>query len=812
MKWTYDWLKDYLETDATAQEIADTLTHIGLEVEGVEFPTVPVAAKIVEYQDIPDTHLHLLKVDDGGAELRQVVCGAPNARPGLMSALAVPGCKIGGMEIKSGRIRGILSDGMMCSGKELGISDDHDGIIELDASNEKVGQTISALRAAPNAVFDAGITPNRPDYLAVCGIARDLSAAGAGKFISKYDNYAGEMIGGARRAIIENKAACPDYCLCEIKNIKMAPSNARIAGRLSAIGITPRNAPIDATNYICYDLAQPMHCFDADEIHGDIIIRNAKMGEKFTDLFDNEYELVDTDLVIADEKGILALAGVIGGARGMTTDKTTNILLESAYFDPVAIRKTSKRLGISTDASYRYERGIDPTITFQGIMLAVKIITDTCGGNVEAAYRDWDRKNPKLKFISHDMSKANDIEWLKILEPRRIDYTPELFLKKTGINLDAARQKEILESLGFGVDTDGDNWTVIPTPARIDVLIPENIVSEVIRIYGYTNIKIKERPAAGDEKYEMTQNHMKMKLCGMGLSESVSYGFGHYEKEMILSDRANIKIKNPIAANFDTMRNSLVQNMLDVISLNDRFRRSNAALFEMGAVFDGSRPGQQHDQLIIARAGIYGDKIGIKHGREVDIYDVREDLLALFPAALVENDDAPPKWAHPFRAGRLVSGGRLVARFAELHPAVAKRFGIKTGVVLGLIDYADSIPELNEPDSPSKAPERGPQDAGALEKARISLAEFPLITRDFAFSVDSSTSADLLTITAQSADGRIIETNVFDEFDLGGDKKSVAFEIVIQPESNMSDTDLLELQNAVIAMVEKNCSAKIRDK
>ena len=382
MKWSYEWLKQYLDTKLTPAEIADKLNAIGLEVEDLSVPVLPIAAKIVECKEHENSdHLHVLKVDDGSGSLRQVVCGAPNVRVGMVSALAVPGCKIGEFTIESGKIRGVLSDGMMCSAKELGIGDDHSGIIELDAKKEKIGQPISALSGSGSAIFETSITPNRPDYLSLRGIALDLSAAGAGEYKeNKIDLL--KSVKGERNVNLLAKDACPTYRFCEIHGIKNAPSDKQIQNCLRSAGINPKNAPIDATNYICYDLAQPMHCFDADEIVGDITVRMAKTGEKFTDLFGNEHELCDKDLVITDDAGILALAGVVGGARGMTTDKTKNIILESAYFNPVSVRKSSKRIGLSTDSSYRYERGINPDGTLPALSLAAKIIMDACGGKI----------------------------------------------------------------------------------------------------------------------------------------------------------------------------------------------------------------------------------------------------------------------------------------------------------------------------------------------------------------------------------------------------------------------------------------------
>lgn len=776
MKFTQDWLQDYLDTDLSPVQIAETLTRVGLEVEDLIEISHPIAARIVECVDHPDSdHLHILTVDDGSGVPRTVVCGAPNARAGIVSALAVPGCKIGNMEIKSGKIRGVLSDGMMCSARELGIGEDHDGIMELDELNEVIGETVSALRDAPIAVFDAGITPNRPDYLAVRGVARDLAAAGVGALKPGPAVVTYPEIGSEIRVDIKNEIGCPTYRLCKISGIKNGPSNPTIAARLSAIGINPKNAPIDATNYICYDLAQPMHCFDAGEIVGNIVVRNAVAGEKFTDLFGSEHELIETDLVITDEAGILALAGVVGGMRGSVSDKTTNILLECAYFDPVTVRKTSKRIGVSTDSSYRYERGIDPNGTGYAMARAVDIIINACGGTVTENHIAGRTSAPEIN----------------------VNYTPDLFLKKTGVELSNAQQKTILENLGFVVDDKSDTWVIAPTSARVDITIAEDIISELIRLYGYDNIKPNKDIRRID--FETRVPMVKKQLVERGFFELLNYGFGHLASEQLLSDKDNVKVLNPIIDTFNTARNSLVLGMLNVIADNDRYKRSNLSLFELAPVFDGSNPGQQHDQLIIARTGIMGNKIGIKHGRDVSVYDIRSDLLALFPDAVVENDDNPQKWAHPYRAGRLVMDGKVVAQFAQLHPMIAKKFGIKTPVVIGLIDNAEILT------TPTKWSGKNNHCGN-----KIALSEFPMITRDFAFIANDNVSPDMITDAAIIADDRIIETNVFDVFDMGDGKKSIAFEIVIQPTDNVTDEELMKIQNAVIQSVENKCDAKLR--
>ncbi|MBQ2017196.1 MAG: phenylalanine--tRNA ligase subunit beta, partial [Alphaproteobacteria bacterium] len=652
MKWTLDWLNEYLKTDANADVISDTLTRIGLEVEDIISPISPIAAKIVECKPHENSdHLHVLMVDDGTGTLRQVVCGAPNARAGLISALALPGCVIGGHEITSGKLRGVVSNGMMCSALELGIGDDHSGIIELP-SDTKIGSPVVDAKT----VFDAGITPNRPDYLAVRGIARDLAAAGIGEYIAPSDPEFKQVSGTRSVKLATDK--CRAYKMVEIHDVKIAPSNKTISSRLAAIGINPKNAAIDATNYICYDMAQPMHCFDADEVNGDIVVRMAEQGEKFTDLFGTEHELTDSDMVISDATGILALAGVIGGARGCTTENTKNIILESAYFDPVLVRKSAKRHGISTDSSYRYERGIDPTITGVAAMRATEIIMHECGGKIVGTF-------------AAGTDTAPDIT---------IEYSPDYFLKKTGIEMDLDIQRDILVSLGYTVDYSKPIWRVKPHASRVDVEIPETIIADLLRIYGYDKIASAHKHTTGEIcTHDTKEMNIKNQMASRGLNECRSFGFGNYEIEKLLSDKENIIIANPITSDYDTMRNGLLYGLLMAVSNNEKRGYPDLNLFELGTVFDGDMPGAQHTSLCIVRTGSVSPKHWTGRNRNIDVYDIKSDLIALMAGQrfTVSTDDAP-RWAHPYRYAALMQGKKKIAEFGELHPSVAKKLRIKT--------------------------------------------------------------------------------------------------------------------------------------
>ena len=772
MKWSYEWLKEYLDTKLTPEEIADKLTSIGLEVEDLSTPILPIAAKIVECEKHPDSdHLHVLKVDDGTGTLRQVVCGAPNARVGLVSALALPGCKIGDITIQSGKLRGVTSDGMMCSGKELGINDDHSGIIELNEKKEKIGQVISALAGNASAVFDTSITPNRPDYLSVRGIALDLSAASAGKYIDKKISEL-KPVKGARKINLLAPEACPTYRFCEIHDIKNAPSDKIIQSRLLSAGINPKNAPIDATNYICYDLAQPMHCFDADEIVGDITIRMAKSDEKFTDLFGKEHVLCDKDLVICDDAGILALAGVVGGMRASTTDKTKNIILESAYFDPVSVRKTSKRIGVSTDSSYRYERGINPDGTLRALSLAADIIMKQCGGKIV------------------NVSGAGCLSYT----PESVTYTPDLCKQKTGIEIDEKIQKKILSDLHYDIkENKKGEWLITPIPSRVDVVIPENIVSDLIRIYGYDKvglIPVEETP--GHVTHNDLNISLKQKLANRGLNEIITFGFGNSKVESLLTDKPIVKIANPIVVDLDTARNNLLGNLLIAISNNEKRGFADVNMFELGTVFYGDMPGEQKTSICIVRSGVTSQKHWMKRNRPVDVFDVKSDLLSLIGDQKYTIDTSnAPLWAHPYKYGKIIQGKKVLGEFGELHPNVAKQLHIKTNVFVAIVDDIDNLPTNPK-------------------HKKIPVTDFMPITRDFAFVIDADSPSEKIIAAALASDKRIANAVIFDSFDMGDSQKSIAFTITIYPEQNMDDNELLKIQDVVIKNIESKCGAKLR--
>jgi phenylalanyl-tRNA synthetase beta chain len=519
-----------------------------------------------------------------------------------------------------------------------------------------------------------------------------------------------------------------------------------------------------------------LHCFDADEIVGDITVRMAQNGEKFTDLFGNEHELCDKDLVIADDAGILALAGVIGGSRGMTNDNTKNIILESAYFNSVSVRKSSKRHGVSTDSSYRYERGINPDGTARALAYAAKIITDACGGEIV------------------NVSVAGRASYT----PESVVYNPSYFEKKTGVSLDEKTQRDILNKLQFKiVDDKNGNWIITPNPQRVDVVIPENIVSELIRIYGYDKIGLAGAPKncnmnVSDKTENKSCMGIKNRLAALGLNENISFGFGNSKIEEMLTDKPIVRIANPITVDLDTARNNLLENLLLAVANNEKRGYSDLNLFEMGTVFDGDTPGAQHTSVCIVRTGTTSPKHWQKRNRNVDVFDVKADVLSLLGAQKFTIDTKnAPRWAHPYKYGAITQGPRVLAQFGELHPYVARQLHIKTPTMVAIIEDIDLLPQK-------------------VKHKKIPMTDFMPVHRDFAFIVDANYESQKIIATALASDARIANAVIFDSFDMGDGKKSVAFTITIYPETNMTDEDLLKIQNAVIVNVETKCGAKLR--
>lgn len=795
MKFTLSWLKEHLDTNASVDEISETLTKIGLEVEEVINPLADMegfcTARIEEVCDHPDSdHLHVLKVNDG-KDILQIVCGAPNVKKGMMGILAHVGAYIPlfGEKIKVGKVRGVESFGMMCAEDEIGVGSDHEGIIELPATAE-IGLSLAQVYKA-DPVFDINITPNRAECLGVRGVARDLAAAGLGKLkpleIKKTEGKFASPI----KVKVEDKNACPTYVGRYIKGVNNhAKTPDWMKKRLEAIGLRSISPLVDITNYINYDMARPLHVFDADKLKGNICVRMAKDGEGFESLEEKVYNLDNQSLGICDDEGIQCLGGIMGGiAKGCSND-TTNVFLESALFNPVCIARTGRKFQIDSDSRYRYERWVDPCSNVSGAEYATKMILDICGGEASELEIAGDENYTPVKTF---------------IRPQRVkDFI--------GIEVEPAKIVEILERLGFKVEMKEDKiWATSPT-WRGDIEGEHDLVEEVVRMIGLDNI-----PAASMEKgYFPAQTltpaqrrtvTVKHELAARGLLETVTWSFtdGKLAKYFRRSDKA-IEICNPITEELGEMRPSLLVNLLIGVKNNIARGYGNINLFECGPEFFGCKPGEQ--KLIVAgvRCGQTSKKHWLKENRNMDVFDAKADAMAAIAAANGPFDSArismdAPAYYHPGRSGALRLGANVIAYFGELHPSVLKKFGIKQRVVAFEV-MLDNIPL--------------PRNNGDKAKKKLELSAFQPIDKDMAFIVDKDVKADDILAAARNADKRYItDVRIFDVYEgenMEQGKKSVALTMTFQPwESSFTDKDIETLMSKVEQAEKSKCNATLRD-
>ena len=796
MKFTLSWLKEHLETEASVEKIAETLTKIGLEVEEVINPFENmngfVTARIEEVVAHPDSdHLHVLKVNDG-TTIRQIVCGAPNVKVGLVGILAQVGAYIPLFkeEIKVGKIRGVESFGMMCAEDEIGVGTNHEGIIELPA-NAPLGLTLAEVYKA-DPVFDIAITPNRAECLGVRGVARDLAAAGLGTLKPLKINRQNGSFKSPIKVTVEDFKACPVYTARYIRGVNNKAETPKwMKDRLTAIGLRSISPLVDITNYINYDMARPLHVFDADKLKGNICVRMAKNGEKFVALDEKEYSLDDQALGICDDEGIQCLGGVMGGAEKGCSADTVNVLLESALFAPACIARTGRKFQIDSDSRYRYERWVDPNSNVLGSDYATQLILDICGGEAsEIEIAGEENYQPVTTYI----------------RPARL---------KSFIGLDIAPAKivEILNRLGFATREDGDKiWATAPT-WRGDIEGEHDLIEEVVRMIGLDNIPAVSMPRAYFPSQVLTpEQHrvvtVKHELASRGLLETVTWSFTDSKLAKDFRRVAEpVLLCNPITAELDEMRPSVLINLL--LGLKDNISRGyvDICLFECGPEFYGRKPGEQRLAAGGIRSGMTGKKHWLKEERPFDVFDVKADALAVIAAANGPFDSVrvstdAPSYYHPGRSGALRLGSNVVAYFGELHPQIIKKFGIKQRVEAFEV-FLDNIPLP-----------RGNKDKA---KKKLELSALQPVDKDMAFIVDAAVHADDVMAAARNADRNYIgSVRVFDVYEgenLPQGKKSIALAITFQPKTTtFSDQDIETLMNKVEVEVKKKISsAQLRD-
>jgi phenylalanyl-tRNA synthetase beta chain len=777
MKFSLEWLKEHLETEASAEAIAEKLTAIGLEVEDVSNPAEALApfrvAKVLTAERHPQADkLQVLTVDAGSGEEIQVVCGAPNARAGMLGVFGPPGAYVPGSDLtlKVAAIRGVESRGMMCSSRELELGDDHCGIIELPG-DAPVGTPFTEYTGLDDPVFDVNVTPNRQDCMGVRGIARDLAAAGMGRL----KPLAVPQIEGSFPCPvpirIEDEDGCPAFFGRAIRGVKNGASPEWMQRRLKAAGQRPISALVDITNYVMLDHGRPAHAYDIAKLSGGLIARAARDGEKVLALNEKEYELRPFMTVIADDKQVHDIGGIMGGEDSGVSDATTDVMLEVAYFTPERIARTGQALGLTSDARTRFERGVDPAFLDDGLAVLTGLILDICGGEPSAAIRAGEPPVER-RVIQFDYGRTRALSGIDVAEPR---------------------QREILGSLGF--ELDGAS-VIVPTWRR-DVEGPADLVEEVARIEGYDKVPSTPldrapgvaRPTA--TRSQLMERRVRRTAAARGLDEAVTWSFIS-EPEAQAFDGAEWRLANPISEELRVMRPSLLPGLIAAARRNLDRGASSVRLFELGRRYLRDA---EHPTLSLLLAGE-------RRGREwqsgkahaFDPYDAKAEVNALLEAAgapvanLQVLPDAGPTW-HPGRSAKLGLGPKtIVASFGELHPRLQKELDAPAGAVAAEI-YLDSIPM--------------PRSSGRARSAYAPPA-LQAITRDFAFIVPADVSAENLLRAIRGADkAAITAVRLFDRFETP-DGLSLAFEATLQPvEKSFADEQIGEISRRIVAAAEK---------
>ena len=801
MKITYDWLKDHLKTNQTEEKLLEQLTNVGLEVEGVESLSegqdLFKVAKILKTEKHPDAdRLKVCDVDVGDKEIKKVVCGAPNAREGLLTIYAPPGAVIpkSGLKLVVAKIRGVTSYGMLCSESELKLSDESEGITELPSSkySKKVGKNY--FEKPSSNLIDLSITPNRPDCLGVRGIARDLAASGFGKLkeikLKKLKSASKRKIKISLKK--EKNQACSVFGSCLITNVKNTESPEWLKQKLISIGQKPISAIVDITNYMMFDNNRPLHVFDADKIEKELIIRNSKKGEKFDALDNKIYTLDENMCVISDNKGPLALGGIMGGIRSGTQMDTKNVLIESAYFDPTVTRKTAKKLNIDSDAKFRFERGIDPQSIEEGLIRSASLIQEICGGEIGKV----------------------EIQKIKNFKTTEINFDQKLFEKIMGLKISSSEVTNILNNLGFKIKKSKKILKLQVPSWRPDISQPIDVVEELARIKGYDKIKTiepeKVRLKPTLNKTQKLFHFLQRAVASKGYHEVVTWSFTDNKfNNLFKGENKEIKIVNPISSDLGVLRNSIYSNLTMYLNKNIDRGYKDISLFEIGPVFTGKNPGDQITVVCGISTGKKSRLSWIEKERDVDVFDVKRDVIQTLSEAGYNPekfviDDETPNYYHPGKSGRIfLNAGKenVAAYFGELHPSIIKDIDMKTNVLTGFEIFLENL----------KQPKKTLND----QKSKYSVSDFQKSERDFAFIIDKKVKAqDLIKIISNVDKNLIQSVKIFDLYEgdnIPEDKKSIALNVTIQSsEKTLKDKDLENLNNLIIKSVEDKTGAKIR--
>ncbi|HEY7243807.1 MAG TPA: phenylalanine--tRNA ligase subunit beta [Xanthobacteraceae bacterium] len=804
MKFTLAWLKEHLETDAPLAAIVDKLTMIGLEVEKVIDRRKLLApfsiARVISAEQHPNAdRLRVCMVDTGSGDPVQVVCGAPNARAGMTGVFVPPGAFIPGknMTLGIGKIRGVESRGMLVSEAELEISDDHDGIIELP-DEAPVGTNYAHWAGLDDPVIEINLTPNRADCAGVAGIARDLAAAGMGSLIPRPVEPVRGSFPCPTTVALEfgtTPSLCPAFGLRLVRGVKNGPSPQWLQRRLVAIGLRPINLLVDITNFITYDRARPLHVFDAAKVHGNLTVRRGRSGETLLALDGKSYGLDESICIIADGKAVESLAGIMGGEATGCSAGTTDVLIESALWDPVNIANTGRKLGINSDARYRFERGVDPAFMLPGLELATRMVLDLCGGEPS------------------EVTVAGKAE----VPEHRIDFPIGEVTRLAGLHVEQTETVSVLRRLGFSTDTRDGSLNVAVPSWRGDVREKADVVEEIVRIIGVDRIpatpfdrgETPRRPVL--TTLQTRRRKAARALAARGMVEAVTWSFiSHKEAGLFGGGNSELALANPIAADLSDMRPSLLPGLIAAGQRNTDRGFPDVALFEVGTIFRSDRPEDEFTAAAGVRTGRAKPEGAGRHWSaaavSVDAFDAKADALAVLSAAGAPSQalqvvPGGPAWYHPGRSGTIQIGPQAVlGHFGELHPRALDAIDAD-GPLVAFEVMLEKIPE----------PKVKPMHA----KPALELSPFQPIERDFAFVVDQSIRAGDLVRAAQSADRKLVnKIAVFDVYQGPGiepGKKSIAIAVTLQPrEKTMTDEEIEAIAGKIVAEVKKRTGAVLR--
>ena len=799
MKFTLSWLKDHLDTQASLAQIVDTLTRIGLEVEDVEDTVAKyadfVVGVVVEAKQHPNADRLKVCVVEAGKGPIQVVCGAPNARTGMKSVFSPVGTYIPGKQITlaKGAIRGVESNGMLCSAAELELSNDHDGIMELP-DDAPVGVPYARWAGLDDPVIDVALTPNRPDATGVSGIARDLAAAGLGTLKTPKPKTFESAFDCPTEVRLDFASAdtrlCPAFALRLVRGVTNGPSPEWMQRRLSAIGLRPISALVDVTNYLTFDRGRPLHVYDLAKVHGDLTVRRARQGESVLALDGRIYALDESMVVIADAEGADSIAGVMGGERSGCDETTRDVLIESALWDPTNIAQTGRKLGIATDARYRFERGVDPDFCVPGCDLATELVLSICGGE------------PSRMIVAGDPSA-----------PRRTIPFPYSEVKRLiGVDIPRAEGEAILARLGFGVE---EGKVLVPS-WRPDVQVKADVVEQIIRIAGLERAPMAPLPRleAGVTPAVLTllqkrTRLAKRTLASLGLREAVTWSFiSKKAAELFGGGQPSLALANPIAADLSDMRPSLVPGLVAAAERNARRALADVALFEVGQIFLGPGDDEQRIAAAAVRRGLAKSSGEGRHwsgNGPVDAFDAKEDAMALLSALGADNAvqvvPGGPEFLHPGRLATLQFGPKtVVGWFGQIHPSVCDALDAE-GPIVAFEIVLDAIPAAKA--KPTKA------------KPKLDRSDFTPVERDLAFVVADSVRAGDILKAAKSAERALVsDIGVFDVYQGKGlpeGTKSIAIAVTLQPrERTLTDAEIEAAVSRIVAEVAKKTGATLR--